>query len=305
MTTSTSKTKSSKNVNSDKPTFDSKLSWLPKKTFELEITIPQSFVKSEYQAELKNIAKTITIKGFRKGTAPLNLVEKQVSKEEVYDKIINKVVTIAYFDQIKKHNLKPILNPQVTPLAMPEDKDWLIKATSCEYPEIKIGDYKKAIKALKAKSSIWTPDKAKKSEENPSQNPVTDNQILDEFINSVTIQLPDLLIEEETNRLLADMVDQIKAAGLTVQQYLDSRHLTQESLKTNYQEFATKSLTLEFALSQVAIDEKIEVSQDEVKKLIQQNQQPEVQKQLENEQQLNYLKLVLTKQKTIDFIKSL
>jgi len=299
--TNTTKTKNpEKNIN-----FSSQLSWLPKKTFELEITIPASIVKTQYQLTLKEMGQDITVKGFRKGKAPDNLVEKQIGKDKIYDKLINKVVTIAYFSEIKKHNLKPILNPQITPIAMPENQDWLVKATSCEMPEVKLGDYKAAIKGLKAKSTIWTPGKSGQPQADSKTPAIDDNQILDEFIQQAEVELPEPLIDEETNRLVADMVDQIKAAGLTVQQYLDSRQLTQESMRQSYREFAIKSLTLEFAIAKVAEQENIQADQKAIDDLVKSAPDDATKQRLKDPKEQNYLKLVIRKQKTIDFIKSL
>jgi FKBP-type peptidyl-prolyl cis-trans isomerase (trigger factor) len=286
--------------------LDAKLSWLPKKTFELEITIPTSLVASTYTEVLTEMAKNTTVKGFRKGKAPKEMAEKQIGKENVYEEVVQHLVSQTYFEAVKQHNLHPIVNPKVTPVSMQEGKDWVVKATACEIPEVKLGDYKQAVKGLKATSKIWTPDKANQADENKDKaETVKLDQIFDELLKQATIEIPDLLIESEANRLLSQLVDQVNAVGMTVQQYLDSKGKTQEQLRAEYAQAAIKTLKMEFILAKIAEEEKIAVMDKEIDDIISKTQDPYAKKSFESPDQRNYLALIIRKQKTVDFLNSL
>ncbi len=299
--------KSVKQKSDNQPKFDSALSWLPKKTFELEITIPKETVQKTYDHLLDHAVEDTTIKGFRKGKAPRNLVEKEIGKAKLYEEVVQHVVSAAYYEAIQKHNLRPIVNPVVTPLSMKEDEDWKVKATSCEVPEVKLGKYQEAIRGLKAKKSLWTPDKGESKEkvQEAEQYQPTLDEIFDELLKNAEVEICDMLLDSETQRLIAQFVDQVTAAGITVTQYLESKAKTQEQLKAEYRESAEKTLKLEFILAEIARSNKIEATAKEVEDLITTTQDPYAKKQLQSDEQKSYLALLIRKQKTIDYLKSL
>ena len=88
----------------------------------------------------------------------------------------------------------------------------------------------------------------------------------------VTIKIPGLLLEHEVNRLLSDLIDQTKKLGLTVEQYLASTNRSPESIKKEYEEQATRTLALEFALEEIADKEGIVVSDDDIETVIKNRQ---------------------------------
>ncbi|NMC35766.1 hypothetical protein GYA49_01860 [Candidatus Beckwithbacteria bacterium] len=300
-------TKKSSQTKTQTHVHEAKLTWLPDKTFELEIIIPQDEIKKTYEDILAEAVKTTTVKGFRKGKAPKNLVEQQIGKASLYEEVVQHVVTHAYFHAVKQHNLHPIMNPVVTPIAMPEDKDWIVKASACEAPEVKLGDYKGAIKGLKAKSSIWTPDKGtpKPEEKEAEQSSPSLDEIFDELLKNAEVEIPKMLLEQEANRLLTQLIDQVQAVGMTIQQYLENKGKTQESLRAEYAQAARKTLQLEFILAKISQENSIAVTDKEIEDIVAKNQDPYAKKALESQDQRAYLALILRKQKTIDFLKSL
>ena len=69
-----------------------KLTWLPKKTFELEFSLPWEEVKKTYDAVVVDLVKTAKIEGFRPGKAPKEMVEKQADKGRLYGEVINRLL---------------------------------------------------------------------------------------------------------------------------------------------------------------------------------------------------------------------
>jgi FKBP-type peptidyl-prolyl cis-trans isomerase (trigger factor) len=295
-------TKKSKSQTTSKT--DSRLTWLPKKTFELELTIPWEEVQKTYQKVLSNTAKDITIKGFRQGKAPLNMVETHVGKATLYEKTVQIMVTDSYIEAVKKHNLRPIIHPQIVPISLEENKDWIVKATSCEPPGVDLANYKDAVKGLKAKSTIWTPDKAGQDEKEKPTGPTID-QILEEVIKTAKVEIPEVLLEQEVNRLLSNTIDQVNSMGMTIDQYLQSRGKSSEQLRHEYRHSAENSLKLEFIMAKIALENNIDVDNKEIEDIIAKTQEPTAKKALESQEQQNYLKAILRRQKTLDFLKSL
>ena len=94
------------------------LTWLPQKTFELKLTIPWSQVKNTYSQVIRSLAKQAKIKGFRKGQAPLNIVEKNLDQGKIYGEVVNQILPQAYAQAVTKHQLKPAI-PQKSKLSQP------------------------------------------------------------------------------------------------------------------------------------------------------------------------------------------
>ena len=182
----------------------------------------------------------------------------------------------------------------------------MIKATSCEPPEIKLGNYLNEIKGLKASNTIWTPDKAKsmpKIDVNKN-NEVTPEKIFEILLKTTQIDLSDLLVEKESNRMLSQLLDQVNALGMTIQEYLDSRGRTQVQIRETYRKSAESSLKLEFILNQISLDNKIVVSEKEIEDFLAKSKDLDKSK-FSSPAQKNMLGIILRKQKTLDFLRNL
>ncbi len=300
----TKSTKPTATKSDSKSVSNAKLSWLPKKTFELEIIIPWETVAKTYDKMLDKFTANTEIKGFRKGKAPKATVESYVGKTKIYEEVVEEAVSDAYMNAIKQHNLRPIINPNVSPVSMEERKDWVVKVTACEYPEIKVGDYEKEVRGLKAKSALWTPDKAGTTEDKKDAKPSVD-EVLDVLVKTATVDMSDMLIESETSRLLTQLIDQAQAAGITLQQYLDSKGITREQLKTQYRDLAEKNLMVEFILSEIADAKKMELPMKEVDELISKTKDETAKKAYQDPRQKTHLAIMLRKQKVVDYLMSL
>ena len=78
-------------------------------TFELET----NNMANEIKQALVEKQKKVNIKGFRKGKAPLSMVEKLYRAEVEHD-ALNKFITNQYFDTIEKEDLHPIAPPVIS-----------------------------------------------------------------------------------------------------------------------------------------------------------------------------------------------
>lgn len=267
-------------------------------TIELTITIPWSDIQTTYNKVVEEFVREAEISGFRKGKAPRELVEKQLDKTKIYEEVLKQVVPGAYADAIKQESISPIVSPRIEVIAAKEGSDWQFKAQTCEKPEVKLGDYHEAIKKIKPTSQpkIWVPGKTNKEETKPAE--LTLNEILKSLLGSCQVQIPTLLVEDEVNRMLSRLVDQTQKLGLTVEQYLVSQGKTTESLRAEYQDQAAKTLALEFILEAIADQEKIEVGDEELEKIIKETKDSKEQEALRS--QKYYLATILRRQKTLD-----
>lgn len=259
----------------------------------LTITIPWADVAKTYEDVIVEMVKHAELPGFRAGKAPRELVEKNLDKTKVYEEALKTLIPKSYNDAVTEQKIRPIINPKIELKDATENKDWIFVAHTCGRPAVKLGDFKKAIGDLKTK--ILKPGEEPKK-------PTLDELLL-ALYNNVTTTLPALLIEHEVNRLLSELIDQTKKLGLTVEQYLASTQRSSESIKKEYEEQAKRTLTLEFALEEIADGEGVLVSDDDIDAVIKTGKTDEEKEALTN--QRYYLASVLRRQKTLDYLASL
>lgn len=286
---------------------EAKLTWLPKKTFELEFSIPWKQVKITYDKTLAQLAKTTKIEGFRPGKAPQNLIEKSIDKGKLYGEVINQLLPLSYAQAIAQHQLKPAIAPKITIISAEENQSWQFKASGCELPEVKLGDYAAIAKGALAKEKIWTPAKgspeAKETQE-PTQSQKL-NLIFKALLDAIKIELSDLLIDSERDRLLSQLLDQIQKLGLTIDQYAASNHKTVVQIKQEYQLTAANTLKLELILQAIAEAKKFKTEDKDIDAMINASGDEKIKKQLQAPSQRAYLDTLIKKRQAIDYLLSL
>ncbi len=264
-------------------------------TITLTITIPWQTVKKSWDEELDLAVKHSTLPGFREGKAPKALVEKNLDQEKIKEEVLKKILPKTYLDAVKKHKLNPIINPKIHVEKLENGKDWTFNAITCEVPVIELNDYKSAIKGVTAKSKIVMPGK--------TNTPANFDEIVNAMLSKIDAKIPKILTEGEVDRLLSQLLDEIKKLGLTLDQYLASSGKTVDQLRGDYALKAQNDIKLEFALQKIADEEKITVSQKEIDEALQKAKDETERKQLEANVYL--LANIIRQQKTLDFLKSL
>lgn len=271
-------------------------------TVELLITVPWAEVAAQYEHSVQELVQNAEVDGFRKGKAPRSVVEAKLDKTKVYEEVLQHLIPKVYSEAVTEHKIKPIVSPKIELKEATENKDWTLRALTCEKPEVTLGDYKKAVKELKSgkANKIWVPGTEPKEEDkNKSQKPTLE-ELLKSVYDTITIALPALLVEHEVNRLLSDLIDQTKKLGMNVEQYLSSTGRTSESVRKEYDEQAKRTLTLEFALESIADKEGILISDDDIDTVIKTAKSDQEKESLTS--QRYYIASVLRRQKTLDFL---
>jgi FKBP-type peptidyl-prolyl cis-trans isomerase (trigger factor) len=270
----------------------------PNGTIRLTITIPNADIKKTWEEVMIAVVNNAEIQGFRKGKAPRKLVEEKADKEKIREEVLKKLLPIAYTEAIKTQGIRPIINPKihVDKLEDPNTgKDWQFTALTCEAPEIKLGKYKENIREITAKSKIIVPGK--------EPVPAKFDDIVKALLDSITTEIPKILVDNETDRLLSQTLEDVKKLGLTLDQYLSSTGKNPQILREEYEKKAQNDIKLEFALLKIAEEEKIIVEEKEIDEAIKASKTDEEKKSLESNRYL--LASILRQQKTLDFLKNL
>ncbi len=254
-----------------------------KSTAHVEILASAAEVATEQTHTLEHMAAETTIKGFRQGKAPLNVVKTSLDPEKLKQKTVIHLLGHAIDQAVKDLKLKVIANPRLTKEDTGKD-DWTFTLEFPLYPEFELGDYQAKIKAVYAKDKPDNDDKKLKA-------------AFDTLLDTVKMEIPQVLIDEEVNRSLSRLVSQTESLNLSVPDYLKSIKKTPDQLREEYQKTANESLRLDFLLFAVARDLKLTVSEDEVKSLQGAAQVKEADRP--------YLESVLLKRKAVDSLLKL
>lgn len=286
--------------------YSSKLTKLPKNTFEVVVDIPWKEVEKEYEVAFAELLKTLEIEGFRKGKVPAALGKKHLTKDAVYQKVFSTLFPKIYDEVLKKEGLKPIVNPKLELVNAKENEAWQIKIKIAEKPLVNLGEYKAKIKKIKEgvkKPDIWVPGKdlkAQPPEDVKANDQKVLNAVLGELLKSVVVEISDLVVEDEVQQRIARLVDDIQKLGISVETYLNTKKMTQEQLRNQYRQEVEETYKLEFILSEVADKEGIKVEQSDLDKLFGAIKD-EKEKHMAKENAYMYA-TVLRKQKTLDYL---
>lgn len=87
-------------------------------------------------------AKYFTIPGFRKGKAPMQMVEKHYGSEIFYEDTFNELVPEIYDAAIKENNIAAVSRPNIDVTQIGKGQDLIFTAVVQTKPEVKLGKYK-------------------------------------------------------------------------------------------------------------------------------------------------------------------
>ena len=273
---------------------------------EILVDIAKEDVQKQYTASFEKLQQELTVEGFRKGKAPKAVAEKHLSKDKIYNDLVNTLLSKIYQDIIAKEQLKPVVAPKIELVKAKENEDWQVKITIAEKPIIEIGDYKAVVKKVKAevkKDEIWVPGKDKQPEDPKKDQQKILNAVLAEIVKITKLEISDLILEEELNNRLTKLVDDIQKIGMTMDNYLKSKNLTHEKIKEQFKNEIIETYKLEFALSEIADKENLKVEKTDLDKLFV-NIKDEKERRMAEANSYFYAS-ILRKQKTLDFILSL
>ena len=109
---------------------------------KLEITVDAEKFDNAIKKVYFKSAKYFNIPGFRKGKAPMNIVEKYYGAQIFYEDAFNDVATQAYDEALEENKIDVVSRPTVDIIQMEKGKDVIFSATVQVKPEVKLGKYK-------------------------------------------------------------------------------------------------------------------------------------------------------------------
>lgn len=147
-------------------------------------------------------------------------------------------------------------------------------------------------------------ERKKKNEEKWRQ------EVLEKIISESQVEIPDVLIENELDKMMAELEQNISAMGMKIDDYFVNIKKTHEEARNSWKENAKKRVRSALALREIAKLEDIspessEIEEEMNKTLTYFKNQGDLEKNADMERLYNYVKSVLTNEKVFKFLENL
>ncbi len=94
------------------------------------------------QTAYKKTKNRFALPGFRKGKAPLAMIEKMYGAEVFYDAAADEAINETYADAMKESGLEIVSRPEVEVVQIEKGKPFIYTAMVAVKPEVSLGEYK-------------------------------------------------------------------------------------------------------------------------------------------------------------------
>ena len=123
---------------------------------EIDLEIPASVVKEEFEEALNLFARRAKVHGFRPGKVPVDIVKRK-HYQDIKDSLINSLVPKSVNQELESFNLKPVSSPVVTEISFQEDEPLKFTAQFEVWPEFELPEYT-GIEVKKKKVAVTAKD---------------------------------------------------------------------------------------------------------------------------------------------------
>ncbi len=320
-----------------------------KSVYDVQIVVPWADMEAAWNQTLQSLAANIELPGFRKGQAPVEMIEQQQGAK-LQDEVFKVVMPNALVEALQGTEIVPIDYPQYSVVQFTKGQQLAFRALITSRPEVKVGDYK-SIKVTRPAAKAITDEDIEKivqdlftrwktrSPQAPSQAPddafavavgaqnLTDlrtkmrtdleneaqynneldyeEAILQEVEKITTVEIPDILIEDELKRMLVSLQRRVADMGLLLEDYLKGQNKTLEGLKAEWKPQADKNVRMELGLSEIARQENVNITEEEVQAEIDKIQDARMKAQFEQQEPRLHLKHSLRQVRTLNLLKGL
>jgi trigger factor len=133
--------------------------------------------------------------------------------------------------------------------------------------------------------------------------------VIERIATGSQINLPDILVEQELDKMMAEFEQNIAQMGLKLETYLENIKKSKSEIVKGWQETAEKRVRSALVLKEIAKVEEIEVSAKEIEEemgrvMAYYKSVPDMEKNVDMERLYNYTKGVLTNKKVFEFLES-
>ncbi len=113
----------------------------PKSQVEVQIAVAWEDIQTIWDQTLQRLAQDVELPGFRKGQAPIAMVEQQLGAK-VQEEVFKMVMPQALVESLQGTDIVPIDYPQYQLVSFTKGQQLAFRAMITKRPEVKVGTYK-------------------------------------------------------------------------------------------------------------------------------------------------------------------
>jgi len=110
-------------------------------TKKMTITLPEAQVVQELESAYKKLNSEVSLKGFRKGKIPRQVLEKNYRPKVEYE-VAEKLIQGTYFDALEKSKIDAVVHPDIREQKFAEDGTFVYTAEVDVRPQFELAEYK-------------------------------------------------------------------------------------------------------------------------------------------------------------------
>lgn len=219
-----------------------------------------------------------------------------------------------YKDIAKKHNAKPVEDVIVTDEEVEKSLEWLQKSRAKKegdtetLPELN-DEFAASVGKFKTldelKNAIRENAKHEKEEKEHDKNRI---ELVQSIVDGSTMDIPDILVESEKDKMLAELQSSVTSMGLSWDQYLAHAKKTEEDLRKDWDTDAKKRAAFGLVLREIAQRENLKPSEAELDTWADRYiraQDAETQRMLDRERVKDYAYGILRNEQVFAFLKNI
>jgi trigger factor len=139
-----------------------------------------------------------------------------------------------------------------------DDKNLMLPEVNDEFVQ-KLGKFENVEDFKKKLRENLTHDKENKSIEKRRMT------IVEKILSETKLEIPDILIESELDRMIGRFESDIARSGLKVDDYLKHMKKTKDDMRSEWRNDAEKQAAMHIVLAEIAIKEKIQPTEEKIK----------------------------------------
>ncbi len=135
----------------------------------------------------------------------------------------------------------------------------------------------------------------------------TENAVIDKVVEGASVEIPDAMIKEQTERMVQDFAQRLQYQGLDIESYMQYTGNTIDGFKESFRPQAEKQIKTTLVLEAISKEAGIDVTEEEVSDKIaemakQYNMEADKLKELMQERDIDNLKEEISMNKVIDML---
>lgn len=110
-------------------------------TKRLKVVLPAATVKKELEKAYGKLSSEVSLKGFRKGKVPRQVLERNYVTRVKYD-VAEKLIQDTYFDALAETKIDAVAHPEISSQLFADDGTFIYEAEVAVRPDFTLGEYK-------------------------------------------------------------------------------------------------------------------------------------------------------------------